>query len=196
VTTPPRARVRRLSLILGIALVIGSVPLGAFGKRIISRTKHPVTTEGTFHGTWYHTSAQMKLAIFIRESESGPEVKLDWRTPGSFRFATDWNGDARYSLRGFPGHVAFRVDKESSDANLIQGAYERVLELDDDDYRKEGGPFRLERTVDGKSLRWSFHPYRLERKTAGKVESGEHEDVFFNLNKATDRVVEFDDIPW
>jgi len=186
---------KRILALAAAALVTAPPP--SSGKPIMARHRPEVTEAGSFEGTWYHVSAALRLGLWIRKAEEGGyQVRIDWRARDGLQFTTDWEGAGRYSMRGFPGHVTLEVDPAATTGNLIAGTYERVLELEDGDYHREGGPFRIQRTRDGNGLMWSFDPYTQEKKVAGEVESASSDDIFFELAKASFRLVEFDDIPW
>lgn len=180
---------------LALLLVSLCWPVSDAGTRF-GRTRPEPTTEGMFAGTWVHRSVKLRFAFFIQEGEQGFEVKVRWQTEGAETFETDFTGRASYIFRGFPAEVSFTVDPESSNENVIEGDYLRQLFMEEGDYRKEWGRFRLERALEGRTLIWSFPSYEQEYRTLDKIESGSRDDVFYLLHKVSHRVVDWEEIPW
>jgi hypothetical protein len=187
---------RRTLLPALVALLLSmATPLSDAGTRY-ARTRPAPTTKGSFAGTWVYQSVNLRFAFFIRAGEEGPELKVRWQSQGTEAFETDFAGAATYTFRGFPAEVSFDLDAEASNENLLVGDYLRHLTMEEGDYRKEWGRFRLERATDGRTLVWSFESYEQEYRTLEKIESGSSDDVFYLLHKVSHRVVDWEEIPW
>jgi hypothetical protein len=161
-----------------------------------ARTRPEPTTAGRFEGTWVFYSVKQRFAFFVREEEGAYELKVRWLSQGAETFETDFTGRAAYTFRGFPAEVSFDVDQEASNENVIEGDYLRQLFLEEGDYRKEWGRFRLERAIEGRTLVWSFLKYEQEYRTLDKIEAGSKDDIFYLLRKVSHRVVDWEEIPW
>jgi hypothetical protein len=187
---------RRASLLALVALLASlAAPLPDAGTRY-SRVRPETTTEGDFFGTWIYQSVSLRFAFFIRPGETGLELRVRWESQGAESFETDYEGHAGYTFRGFPAEVFFTIDREASNLDVILGDYLRQLTLEEGDYRKESGRFRIERARDGRTIVWSFDQYEQEYKTVGKVETGSRDDVFYLMHKISRRVVDWEEIPW
>jgi hypothetical protein len=183
-----------LATLLAFALVLMALPADA--QKRYSRRQPELTTEGRFEGTWTYTSVARKFAFFIKFEEGVPRLKVQWMTQTGEGFHTDWEGKARYLHRGFPITIEFDLNREASTRDRIVGTYTRQIELEEGDYRRDVGTFEIFRSFSAQSLAWRFINLTRESRLAGKVESKEIQNLFYTMIKVSERVVEWEVIPW
>jgi hypothetical protein len=153
--------IRRRSLSIAIALaglVLTPAPLvaqsGFEPKGVVSKFVPPRDDSGSWDGTWWYVNRDGKFALWIRNENGVPQIKLRYlslNTPEGFE--TDWLGASDYITKIGPGK--FRLTLDERDANTIKGHWDWTLDATDSS-RIEAGTFSMHRTNKGRQLAMVF----------------------------------------
>jgi hypothetical protein len=191
----------RLSLaILGLLTLAAlgatsaSAQLGFEPRGDVSRYVPPRDDAGSWDGTWWYTSRDHKIALWIRTEDGVPQIKLRlFSLVAPEGFETDWTGAAEYITKIGPG--TFRLTLGERDANTIHGTWDWKLEAPDS-ARIEHGTFSMHRTNGGRQMAFVFDELiRTMRR------NGRPDDVFTSAPALTfflgsKRQVLWDELPF
>jgi hypothetical protein len=111
------------------------------------------TDAGAWSGTWYYKTRDEKWALWMREENGVPEMRIQYQNyDDGENFATDWTTAARYASDGMKGE--FRLDFTQRDVDLIQGSWYWKLGTEgvDDRVRLETSEFQIYRARRGRQL--------------------------------------------
>jgi len=130
-----------------------------FGRTAVEAPER--SDAGEWPGTWYYVSRDRKMALWIRDRNGTPEVKLRMRGKMSEaeNFSTDWNGKAEYESTG---NVAkFELQFDERDADTMTGRW--IWEVTrGDDGRRETAQFTVYRAGWGRQMVWVLENLRTE----------------------------------
>jgi len=181
-------------LILTLALSLATQALAQKATRGALSLPEP-TTRGSFEGSWYYVDPGYQIALFVWRDKAGAlRTRYQLRSKQGAEFRTDDGGFAKYVDRGQPAEVLFTGGL--GDGDRIRGRHERTLQSPGGTYR-ESGDFEVYRAEEGKKLVLLYPEWKIELTDPdGRVTTTTKTDVNRIFRKASDIVVEFDEIPW
>jgi len=151
-----------LRLLVAVAL-LAATPLDGSAQQHYGRTVIDVpepTDEGRWYGTWYHSTRDIRVALWVREGEEGlPEMRMRYLDVSNVEsFATEWDGAAEYIHREKQGQFALTLTGQDekgihADWNWVVGEGPSL--------RYEKGKIYINRAGDGRQL--VFHFYEFEK---------------------------------
>ncbi len=192
----PARVLRAAALPLAVAaIVLGSPPVPApttFEGEVGVLVPDP-TEAGSWDGTWFYTSRDARIALWMRTRDGKPQLKLEYQgMQAPEAFETDWDSKATYYLAGQP--ATFEIKMTRADANRIEATWRWEVQFEDSG-RIETGTFSIYRAGDGRSLVFKFD--RLERlvRRGGAERKYEFKPTFSfrKMSKRTD--VLWDELP-
>lgn len=167
----------------------GSAPSKAQGVRVIPAK----TEEGIFTGTWYYIDREKRFAFFIKEEDGYNLLKIRWKMRGGEEFETDWNGKCQYMYKGYEGKANL-VISNPGDKNELKGEWEWTYSTDTIT-RIERSKFTLYRAEDGRKLVWMLPDFERVIQNGDQSKKYSYEDLHI-FRKASDRIVDWEDIPF
>ncbi len=164
----------------------------------------PPSAAGRFEGTWFRQEPGSKQVVWIRQAEkSGPlEIRLSWWTDQGLEFDSDWKSRAEFSYRGFQGLLELAVDRKRSTPDQLLVRYRREQDGVRSSHLVETGDVRLQRVGDkGWELLWIQDPMKSVVTVAEPLEPGQERTEkdgqrLWLFQKASDRLLPLDEIPW
>ena len=182
------------AVIFACAVVVATGGVALAQHRTAVRLADP-TDAGRFEGTWAYANRDAKIALWLRESASGPpEVKMRYSNATTREeFETDWSGHAEYYVSG--QRALFEIELTDGDANSATGTWDWVVQFSSSG-REEHGRFQMHRGHDGRKLVLRFDEFE-RRRTSGtdvRVNTPEHHGMTFV--KASKRIVLWDELPF
>lgn len=151
------------------------------------------TDEGRFHGTWFYTNAQTRMALWMRTENGRPELKLRYQSAQTLEaFETDWAAQADYDINGYP--AKFAIDVRSADENVVEGHWSWTVEFPKSG-REERGDFTMYRAGDGRQLVFDFADYEKNLHKRGSA-GGYQGPLVWTFTKASKRLVLWDELPF
>ena len=151
------------------------------------------TASGEWEGTWVYISRDVRLALWMKEDEGKPIVKL--RFEGTLRtteiFETDWTGKARYFVQDHPGIFEFTLEETGPD--MIQADWDWVLDMRGSS-RSEKSDIEMYRAGDGRRLVMFFKNFKRTINSGGteKVHDFPQSWTFRKLSR---RLVLWEELP-
>ena len=192
------SRPARLLLVL---CALAAVSCAVFAAR---RVEPPAaTSDGRFEGTWYRLEPGMKQVVQLRRGANDAwEIRFIWESRDELRIDTGWKPRVEFTVRGMAGSFELALVQPRSDAPRLVCRYR----LDQDGARKshliEEGDVALYRAGDGRSLVWLQDPLTTKVEIPDPIApyeaDGQHEEQqrLWIFMKASNRVIEWDEIPW
>jgi hypothetical protein len=152
----------------------------------------PRSDAGNWTGTWYYVARDAKWALWIRDHDGRPELKLRYLNTGNVEsFETDWSGRAEYRFRDKPGK--FTLGLRESDDKTIHGLWS--WELGHGELRRtETARVTLYRSGDGRALVMNFED--LERYAGGAAGSLLTYPQVWTFRKASNNQRLWDELPF
>ena len=151
---------------------------------------------GSFEGTWYYVEPGFQIALFIAPDKTGVQkIRYHARTSGGSEFETDEGGFAKYIDEG--GTLVEVIFTGGVKAlNRIEGYLDRTVHLKNETVR-ETADFSLYRSGKGRQLVLYYPNFKTERTdSSGHTKPSTQTDLFRVFRKASDIVVEFNEIPF
>lgn len=157
------------------------------------RTIPAKTEEGIFTGTWYYIDRDMQFAFFIKEEEGQNKIKIRWKMRSGEEFETGWDGRCQYMFRGYEGKANLKISNPH-DKNELKGDWEWIYTTDTMT-RTERAAFTIYRAEDGRKLVWMLPDFEriIQGEKKSKIYAYEDMHIF---RKVSDRIVDWDDIPF
>ena len=154
------------------------------------------TGEGRFDGTWYYVDPSFKIALFFEHDKHGLlTMRYQVRPRNGAEFQTNAKGVAEYLEQGLPVRVRF-TGKPNQREDLITGHYERTVDMPKGRLI-EGGDYKMFRSAKGKNLVLQYPVYTFETKpTGGRATSKTQKSLMRIYRKASEIVLDFDEIPF
>lgn len=166
-----RGTLQRVGAAIAVAallVVLAATVLPALAQGISGRPGFDLpgrTDAGEWAGTWYYVNRDSQIALWLRDTKKGPELRIRYMNTGRAEgFQTDWNGQAEYHHHGKIGN--FHLDITQRDAKTIKGKWTWTLGLNDK-ARSETARVTMYRAGDGRALVMNFDD--LERFLSGNA---------------------------
>jgi hypothetical protein len=193
---PHRSVDRRAWLLGASALLLLAGALGSLAAQGISGREAfdlPTRTDaGSWAGTWYYVSRDSKVALWIREADGRPELKLRYLNTGHAEsFETDWGGSADYYFKGRPGRFSLELTERND--KTIRGSWQWVLGHDEM-RRTETARIMMYRAGDGRALVMNFED--LERSLGGEAATVLAFHQVWTFRKASNRERLWEELPF
>jgi hypothetical protein len=152
------------------------------------------TDRGVWDGTWFYTNRDFRMVLWLRTDQGAPTAKLQFlsTTVPPESFATDWRGEASYTLQKGVGKFLFELTDK--DANTIRGNWNWDLDLGDSS-RIELGRFTIYRGGDGRLLVVKFEDFERIHRRGEDYEHYPSQHVM-TFRKISKRQVLWDEIPF
>ncbi len=180
-----------LIAVLGLTPSLGQTSSGHSGQMGVYLPER--TQEGDWDGTWYYTSVEMKMVLWLRTHKGKTAMKLKYESgQRPVTFETDWNGDASYYTAEKP--ATFQVHVTKSDPGQIEGTW--FWETQYGRFpRIEQGTFVLFRALDGRTMMFKFTDFELSMSRQGQPYRSNLPPLWTFL-KASKRQALWDEIPF
>jgi hypothetical protein len=164
----------------------------------------PPSAAGRFEGTWFRQEPGAKQVVWIRQAGKSRtlELRLYWWTDQGLEFDSGWKPRAEFSYRGFPGLFELAIDRKASSPEQLLLRYRREQHGARTSRLVETGDVRLQRTGDmGWELVWIQDPMKTVVTIGEPLEPGQERTEkdgkrIWVFQKASHRVLPFDEIPW
>ena len=154
------------------------------------------TDAGEWSGTWFYHTRSEKWALWMRETDGVPEMKLQYLNKDrAENFKTDWHTIARYSHRESKGLCQLTFNRR--DENVIQGDWYWEVGTEDDDStaRIETATFRIYRAGLGRQLVLRFEDFE-RRYISGDEDLRIAAMQAWTFHKASRRLVLWNELPF
>jgi len=150
------------------------------------------TDAGDWYGTWFYTSRTRKIALWIRETDGLPQIKmrLQDRGTGSQSFTTNWNTQADYNLSGL--HGLFSLDIETRDENTLTGKWSWAMRTGDARNGEEA-VFTIYRSGVGRQLVIDFEDFERTQEHRKSQRLGR---MVWTFHKASRREALWSELPF
>ena len=193
-----------LTLFASCALVLALGPAAIDLARAALPEIPPPSTAGRFEGTWFRQEPGAKQVVWIRQAgkSSAFEVRLYWWTDQGLEFDSDWKTHAEFSYRSFQGLFDLAVDRKASTPDQLVVRYRREQDGVRRSHLVETGDVRLQRVGDlGWELLWVQDPMKSvvtvgEPLEPGQARTEKDGQRIWLFQKASHRVLPYDEIPW
>jgi hypothetical protein len=190
-------------LALACAALAAPGPRGDGGATVELPVKDPLgraavivperSDAGDWDGTWVFVTRDARYALWLRTEEGKVRTRLRFQsvsTPEAFE--TGWDGNATYTLAGYP--VTFALGLDAADAKTLAGRWAWDAEFPDS-ARKETGTFEAFRSGDGRSLVLRFKSFERTVRRRDDVRTYRTLPVW-TFRKVSKREVLWDEIPF
>jgi hypothetical protein len=156
----------------------------------------PSTTLGRFEGSWYYADPGYKIAIFIGRDRTGVmKIRYQLRSRSGLAFKTDEAGFARFLDEETPIELLL-TGSPNKEGTLIEGRYERIARSGENE-QMESSNFRIYRTSKGENLVLHYPELTISATDAsGRTSESVQTDLFRIFQKASEIVVEFEELPF
>lgn len=152
------------------------------------------TDAGEWTGTWYYASRDRKVALWVRQRDGVPEIKLRMRGKPSEaeNFATDWDGRAQYES---VGNVAtFELELDERDADTMTGRWSWEVERGKNG-RRESADVTIYRAGYGRQMVWVLE--NVHKESWGRRESvSKQPRIVWLFQKASRGMAMWEELPF
>jgi hypothetical protein len=187
-----------LAFAIVLAALAIAVPVSAqiesprFGRLGLSAPER--TDAGDWYGTWFYVSRTRKMAMWIREEDGEPRLKLrlEERYDPKLSFTTEWNSKVAYTRAGLLAN--FELEIEQADENTIAGRWVWKTRTDGAG-RTELADFTIYRTGWGRQFVWKFENARQENVVGG-AGAPVPEEYLWTFRKASRRQALWAELPF
>jgi hypothetical protein len=153
------------------------------------------TDAGDWSGTWFYQTRGEKWALWLRETDGLPEMRLQFQSQErGENFKTDWQSVAHYAKDGKTGE--FRLSFDRRDANIMSGDWLWRFGTDGVDplVREETASFRFYRAGLGRQLVLRFGDFKREYR--GEETLTLTSQVAWTFHKSSRRLVRWQELPF
>jgi len=189
-------------LVVVVVALAGAAALAAKGTIEVP----PRSSDGTFEGTWYRVEPGWKQVLQFRraggQADAPWEVRLRWQTGAGFDIDTGWQSRTEFTFNGFPGLLLLQPDPARSGDDEVVLGYHREQDGARKMHLVEEGEARVFRAHEGRGLVWLQDPLTTSVVLGEPMYPDEVQDKprreqrVWIFMKASNRIIEWDEVPW
>ncbi len=125
------------------------------------------TSKGSWEGTWIYVSRDVRMALWMRETDGKPETKFRFESmlASTETFETDWTGSTTYFVQDRPARFSFTMSEAGKDR--IEGDWDWMLDMRGSS-RSEKSDVEMYRAGDGRRLVMHFKNFLRTVESGGR----------------------------